>query len=68
MHENPAEAQNQKKFFARLVIPIVIQSASNQRNIENLINLTEDLKIGIRSSVKKCCCFRFDSYIFGRLD
>ena len=45
-----------------------MQSDSNQRNIETLINLAEDLKIGIRSSVKKCCCLRFDDLIFGRLD
>ena len=45
-----------------------MQSESNQRNIETLINLAEDLKIGIRSSVKKCCCLRFDDLIFGRLD
>ena len=68
MHENAAEASNQKKFFARLTIPLVVQTPSNQRNIEQLINLTEDLKIGIRSSIRKCCCFRFDSYVFGRLD
>ena len=33
-----------------------------------MIDVTEDLKIGIRSSVKKCCCFRNDDLIFGRLD
>ena len=33
-----------------------------------MANLTEDLKIGIRASLKKCCCFRFDDIIFGRFD
>lgn len=28
----------------------------------------EDLKIQIRSSVRKICCFQFDEHIFGRLD
>lgn len=36
--------------------------------MERLINFTEDLKIAIRSSVKKCCCFNFDDINFGRLD
>ena len=62
------ERSNQKKFFRTLQIPVVLQSDSNQRNMETLRNLLEDLKISIRSSIKKCCCFRFDDIIFGRLD
>ena len=30
--------------------------------------MTEDLKVSIRSSQKRCCCFKFDDIIFGRLD
>lgn len=30
--------------------------------------MTEDLKIGIRSSTKSCCCLSCDQLIFGRLD
>ena len=26
------------------------------------------MKIGIRASVKKCCCLRFDELVFGRFD
>ena len=49
-------------------IPIIIQSESNKLNVQNLINVNEELKISIRSSLKKCCCLRFDDLIFGRLD
>ena len=59
---------NSKKFFARLIIPTITQNDANTRNIGTLNDLTEDLKQQIRSSVKKCCCFRFDKQIFGRLD
>ena len=68
LHEQPSEQTNQKKFLARLSLPIVLQTESNQRNILTLIDLTEDLKIQIRSSAKKCCCLNFDDLIFGRLD
>ena len=68
IHDQVTERSNQKKFFRTLAIPVVLQTDSNQRNMETLINLMENLKLGIRSSVKKCCCFRFDDIIFGRLD
>ena len=50
------------------MIPLVIQNESNQLNINSLIELTEELKNGIKASVKKRCCCRFDDLIFGRLD
>ena len=68
VQDTVTEQPNSKKFFAKLAIPTIVQSESNKRNIQNLINMTEDLKIGIRSSIKKCSCLRFDDLIFGRLD
>jgi len=50
------------------VLPTVLKTDSNRHNIERLIELTEDLKILIRSSLKKCLCLRFDDLIFARLD
>jgi len=45
-----------------------VQNESNQRNITELGNLTEELKAAVKSSVKKRCCMRFDDLIFGRTD
>ena len=47
---------------------MIPMTEGNRANIETLNQLTEDLKVAIRSSTKKCCCCKFDNIIFGRLD
>ena len=66
--EEQSEQANARRFIARLSLPIVVQSESNNRNMQLLTEAMEELKIQVRRSVRKICCMRFDDPIFGRLD
>lgn len=50
------------------MIPVVVKNESNQLNIDGLLEQADELKNGIKASVKKRCCCRFDDLIFARLD
>ena len=47
---------------------MIPQSQPNKINIEKLKQLSEDLKVAIRSAKRRCWCCKFDELIFGRLD
>lgn len=34
----------------------------------SLLDLSDELRMSIQSSSRRCCCLRFDDFIFGRID
>ena len=66
--EKQSEAGAIRRFLQRQVTPKILKNEANNKNIELLRQLEENLSEAIRSSHKKCCCFHCSDIIFGRND